>query len=257
MILLRYSFLIIVVSLLNINFSKAQVNTERMRLSSEDDGFSGDLNINLNLQSGNVEVLNAGGGFRLQYDKNVYTLFLISNFQFAKKNSSKFINRGFNHIRYNYSLSEKYKWELFTQYEFDEFTRLFRRNLIGSGIRILLNINKNFAFIFGSTVMFESERIDIKKGSNENKNVENFRWSNYFIYQWRAKNNTFIVNSLYVQPVIDAFDDIRILNEIELQSPITEKLSVSIIFNLRYDSFPPVGVKKTDLQIRNSFSFNF
>ena len=56
---------------------------------------------------------------------------------------------------------------------------------------------------------------------------------------------------------MDAFDDIRILNEMELQSPITEKLSVSIIFNLRYDSFPPAGVKKTDLQIRNSLSFIF
>lgn len=76
-----------------------QVNIEKNRNLGEDEKFAGSVDFNLQVKSGNVDVLDAGTGIGFQYDAGRNFLFLISNAQYATKNSNTFINRGFAHLR--------------------------------------------------------------------------------------------------------------------------------------------------------------
>jgi hypothetical protein len=62
------------------------------------------------------------------------------------------------------------------------------------------------------------------------------------------------INTVYLQPRLDDFGDTRILDDAALAFQITEGLTFSTAFNLRYDSRPPDGIGDLDLSLRNAIS---
>ncbi len=234
----------------------SQVNTEKMRVEKDDNGFTGRINISLKYRSGNVDLIDTGSGLRLQFKKNKHTSFVVNNIQFAENKSLKLINKGFSHIRYNYAISKDIRWEIFNQYEFNEFTRLFNRRLLGTGIRKNMISDTNINLVLGSSFMFEYEHLDLPGNSVHKRKSNDIRWSNYFITNWSNKNAA-LVNSVYFQPVVNSFDDYRILDEFELQTVIKGDFSLSLSISLRYDSKPPDNVKSTDLGIFNGLTYSF
>ncbi|MFC1563290.1 DUF481 domain-containing protein [candidate division KSB1 bacterium] len=256
---MRYLFRAVYISILLILplSVSAQVNTERMRLERVENGFSGRISINFSLKSGNVEVFETGSGLRLQLDADKQRAFVVGNLNFAKNRSVKLINRGFAHLRYNYLFRKSTRLEYFAQLEFNEFTRLFNRKLMGAGIKFDLYSGNDKGIYYGSSVMYESEHIDILKDSQDVSRTNRFRWSNYLVIKWDSGNGSALVNSIYIQPVFDEFNDIRILDEFDLQAGITSSLALVLSLRFRYDNLPPSGVKKADLEFMNSISYTF
>ena len=235
----------------------SQVNTEQMRSKSAEEGFSGYFDLNLRLKTGNIEIFDTGGGLRLEHQSGSYLTFLVTNIQYAAKKSDPFINRGFTHIRSNRTVSPRLKWEVYSQHEFNEFFRLFSRALLGTGGRFAIHESTRSAFYYGSSYMLEREHIDVIPGSKEKSKTWSHRWSNYIVMNWQASGEAALVNSLYIQPRFNGFDDVRILNEFELRTALTTRLSTTLQISIRYDSEPPVRVKNTDAEIRNSLRLVF
>ncbi|KAA3602134.1 MAG: DUF481 domain-containing protein, partial [Calditrichaeota bacterium] len=154
----------------------AQVNTEKLRKSAKGNGFGGDFETSLNLKNGNSEVLNLGLGFRVEFKKNKNLLFAVNDFEFEKSSGAKVVNKGFSHLRYNYTFNDFWTNEAFTQIEYNEFTRLDLRNLYGLGVRLNLFKNETIKQIFGTAYLFEIERL-----KDQNSKQMNHRSSNYFL----------------------------------------------------------------------------
>jgi len=249
--------IISIVVFVDITSLNAQVNTERMRIGSDHKGLSGFFDINLRVKSGNVEIFDTGSGLRLGYSGNRFMTFIVSNIQYATKKSKTFINRGFTHIRYNRNFHPRCTFEVFTQYEFNEFIRLLSRTLVGTGARIPLLKRDQFTLFYGSTYMHEWEHLNVRAGSGDIAKSSINRWSNYLVTNWQSKHDAAFVNTVYIQPRFDDFNDIRILNEMALQAKVSSWLSITLTFNLRFDSKPPSGVKKTDIELKNSLRLSF
>lgn len=235
----------------------AQVNTERMRIAGEKQGFSATVDVNVRVQSGNIEVFDTGSGLRLQYTNGGHLVFLVANVQYAAKHADPFINKGFGHLRYNYTVNERISWEALTQLEYNEFTRLFIRRLIGSGLRMKLVSVTGTEIFLGTTYLLEYEHIDVAQGMPDSPITTVHRWSNYFIIRHEFSDNASMVNSIYVQPRFDYVDDLRILDELDLQANLTRRLALSLSLGFRYDGKPPSAVKKTDFEVRNSLRILF
>jgi len=61
----------------------------------------------------------------------------------------------------------------------------------------------------------------------------------------------------YYQFDVERFSDYRLLAEARLQFKITENFAFNTSMNFRYDSEPPIAIKKHDLELSNGISISF
>lgn len=275
-----------------------QINTEKLRVGADQPGFGGHFDLTFALRNGNSDVLLLGTGFQIQhvilpesllqgdeptaaestsadsttddesptpaeveaarlvYEKQV--LFLISSFSFSEQNDERAVNSGFSHLRWGRNKGPRLGIEAFAQHQFNEFTNLDTRLLLGFGGRFtLLRKPRKEAFL-GSGYMYEFERLDVPVGGLDDRESRHHRWTNYFTFKTnRPDDRLLFVNTLYIQPRFDQLDDLRLLDEAELQIKITDRVSFGLSASLAHDSDPPVGIKKTDITIVNRFRVNF
>lgn len=240
------SFVLLLVQILS-----AQVNTEKLRKSAMTNGFSGDFGTSLNFKNGNSEVLNLGFGLRVEFKKSKNLLFTVNDFEFEESRGTKVVNKGFSHLRYNYILNDFWTSEAFTQIEYNEFTRLDLRNLYGLGVRLNFFKNKTVKLVFGTAYLFEIESL-----KDQNSKDKNHRSSNYFLTKVSFERFAFL-NTIYFQPNLNNFQDFRVLNESSLVFELSKSLSFKSSFKMRHDNEPPINVRKTDTEVKNSLIFEW
>lgn len=105
--------------------------------------------------------------------------------------------------------------------------------------------------------MYEFEDLDANEVKNHPATVNVVRWSNYLNVRLTLTESTNFINTVYVQPRVDAFGDVRVLDEAVLAVALTKHLTFTAGVNLRHDSRPPGDVKKTDLSMRNGLTVSF
>jgi putative salt-induced outer membrane protein YdiY len=65
------------------------------------------------------------------------------------------------------------------------------------------------------------------------------------------------VETLYVQPRLTRFADVRVLNETLLTVEPNKRFTFSIGFILTYDAEPPATVSRFDTQLRSGMGVKF
>lgn len=256
-------------------FAGAQVNTERLR-SWDVEGFSGNADLSLNLQSGNVSLLTVGSSVRLQYAtlheaerkdarrKGKDLIYLIGNLSFGEKGTVEdepretFVNNGFAHLRW----TRMWLWwvgtELFGQVQYNEFIRLSRRLLGGAGLRVAVVEHENAEVHVGSGYMLEYEALDIPEEDPHPSSTLFHRSTSYFSIKLYLKEPVVaLVNTAYVQPRFEDPSDYRLIDDAEISVSITDVFAVVWAFSLRYDSRPPLGVKKLDTAFTHNLRVAF
>ncbi len=233
-----------------------QVNIERQRRSLDSDGIAGEAAFSLMVNSGNSESVRGDAGSGLVIKSGPNLGFAILAFSLGEKSSQRFINKGMGHLRYNYIWGERSSWELFFQTEYNEFTLLKNRSLAGTGFRYDLVKTEKRAAVFGTGIMGEREALD--RGFNlRDQSGTNLRSSSYLTFSMVLGKTTEWGNVVYFQPSMDDFDDYRSLADSNLSFSVSGRFSFIVSMNLRYDSKPPEGIKKADLEIKNGMSVNF
>ena len=188
------------------------------------------------------------------------------SFQYVRgiQSDKVFINKGFVHLRHVHKLNRKvFKWELFVQKEFNDFILLLDRNLIGGGIRTTIVWNetgvkksKNYRFIrlyLGNGLMGEKETLDTSPVF-ETKII---RSTNYLSLRWQTAERVAMDIVSYFQFHLSNVNDYRVLFQGSFGFNITKSLVFRASLNLRYDSEPPLDVKKHDLELTNGIGFSF
>jgi len=254
----QWLFLFITINLLCANPVFAIVNMENLHLGTAPDGFSGQFDFAASGASGNSRKTVTSIGNRLQWRQDKTTAFLVLDYTYGKSLGKTDTNRGFLHARYLYDYHEHRTWEVFSQVQRNEFTRLSLRSLLGAGNRITLmrQADKKIALL-GTGLFFETEDLDEKAGTNDDTSINAWRANIYLILKYKLNNTLSFQNSAYYQPDIQDFSDFRFIEIATLKIKLTNKLSLKLNINIAHDGQPPQSVEKTDVNYTTGISYQF
>ena len=255
--------------------SHAQVNVEKLRSDTIEDGFSGSIGLNAAFTNGNIMFADFGTASHIEWKKEKDIVFYLFNSRFAAKRTqadlleepnvtlfdeeAHFANLMLQHVRYNRELADDWWWEVFAQYEFNQFLLLDRRLLTGTGPRLALMSGEKGGAWVGTSAMFEEERLNAENiAPKEAVQTIMLRASSYLTAtmksdQWKQ------TTTVYFQPRFDDFGDYRLVGEASIEFKLNKAVSFTIDGRYRHDSRPPetpvdaAPVLATDMSIKNGF----
>ena len=225
----------------------------QMQLAS---GFYNSINLDLTYRSGNSDLLTTRTRFRSDYLTKTYHGFVFGSLQQGRKDDVFFVNKGMAHARVIRSLMQHVLLESFVQKQFNESILLNDRNLAGGGVRFALHPpSSKFNLYLGIGAMWEHERINDKDIGEITTHA--IRSTNYI--NWTGQLDERITTSAtgYYQVHTRRLHDYRVLFEGSLTFQLTTKLAFPLRVNIRYDSEPPTGIRKHDVEIFNGLRYTF
>ena len=237
----------------------AQVNIftgETMRQMQLEPGWYNSINLDLTYRTGNTDLFTTRTRFRSDYLSKTYHGFIFGSLQQGRKSGDFFINKGMAHARIIRNLTQHVLFESFAQKQFNESILLSDRNLAGGGVRFALHPSSaKFNFYLGIGAMWEHERINDTDIGEITTHL--IRSTNYINWTGQLDERVTTGATGYYQFHTQRFEDFRILFEGSLTFRLTTKLAFPIRVNFRYDSEPPTGIRKHDVEIFNGLRYTF
>jgi hypothetical protein len=235
--------------------ASAQVNTENMLPSADTEGLELSFALTAGLNRGNSEFTSLGSNIRLDWqDSSTFTSFLVGNIDYKEGNDSKIAHKGFLHLRGIYNLWDWAAPEAFAQKQFNAFTNLIDRTLLGGGIRFIIMDSEgepdsvtHSDLMVGIGAMYENELL----GSPAGYRTEIPRSTNYINYKLRTPGGIGFSTVAYYQPSLTFTDDWRSMATASLTFPIIKGLSFIVNFDYSYDNEPPTDINKYDYELTN------
>jgi putative salt-induced outer membrane protein YdiY len=246
--------------------ANAQVNIDALRPEALRDGWQGSVEASFALSRGNIELVDVGGSARAVYQSLYaqseaekaakalswvhHSAVLSVSGRFATRSGEAFVSQGLAYARWNAMWHRRVGTDLFAQYQFNEFLRLKGRVMGGAGGRFELVHTEPLLLWAGAAYLLEYERIDVDPGAVDPPETITHRLTAYLAARVATFGGRLLAqNVVYVQPRIDAPNDLRVLDELEVQAKATDAFSLGITASLLHDSEPPVGVRDTDLRL--------
>ncbi len=209
------------------------------------------------VRSGNTRLVSLSASGLCEVRRGRHLFFLLARGDFAERSGDPFVSKDLEHLRYRITLTGPFEAETFVQHDRDDFRRLALRVLVGAGPRLHLKPFGGFDAAVGTAVMLEHERLgggDTPDAGEENDDV---RLSTYLFLSTEVGPRLKLGDTIYVQPRIDHFSDVRVFNELALVARATEHFSVKLTFTSGYDSAPPEGVIPLDTTLKGAIQANF
>lgn len=239
----------------------AQVNTERLRVFGDKEGWHHGLQATFAYASGNSNYARISGTWRTDFEQKPRELLFIANVERGVSNEKRYLNKGFGHLRALYRIMEPLKAEIFLQKEYNEFTRLQDRQLAGGGLRWKLVTRSplsktkpsGFWAYAGLGGMYEIERIKDDPAAT----TRLFRSTNYLTLYLDLGTQVSLNTVGYFQFAPKHAHDFRILAENNLTINLTKKIALTSGLAFRYDHQPPENVKSHDFSVTQGFRLAF
>lgn len=269
---MRWAGAFIVVALLFVaRASAAQVNAETLKPSVLKPGWSGGVDGSFAVSRGNIELLDVGGAAKVQFQTLhppgrapgpmrwlSQRTFLTASGRFAERNGAPFVSQAFLFGRWTAMWHPRVGHDLFVQYQFNEFLRLRRRSVIGAGLRVEIVHEPVFTLSAGAGYMLEVEKIDVAPGASDASTAVAHRLASSITARLALFAGGLLVqDTLFFQPRFDAWDDVRVLNDLEIMAKVTDLLSLGTTISILYDSAPPTAVVPTDLRMTSTVRLSF
>lgn len=238
-----------------------QVNVETLRGDLRKTPATAQVEGTFTGRVGNTQGIVAGGsanGAAKWGDRGHQRFYASTSADYTRFDAETRVSKSFVHLRYNYVLVEDWLLgEIFLQQQHDKFQRLLVRELAGVGPRFVFADDESLRFAFGTSWMFEYERIAVAAGAPDEPFVFANRWNNYLSAMVKPDDRVRAIGTVYVQPRFDHFSDLRMLFEAAVTTDVTKVFGLKVIGTVRYDSQPPTEVKRTDIEVKNAFVIKF
>lgn len=233
--------------------SQTIVNTEKL-FQEDSSKFKFASELTGSLTSGNASVFLFGYSANAAYHSGKNELMLLTGGVYLNENDEIISNSHFGQLRYTYLRSRWFNPYVFYQLQSNEILLLQRRQLAGIGNKMnLFKINRKDSLeLFSSKlslgVMLEEEVL-AKSQLPPGERLRTLfpRASVNWVFVLTVNNVLSVINTTYYQPYFADFLDFRLLNETNFIFAVTDKLSFSMDFEIRYDSKPPSTLKNTDI----------
>lgn len=234
--------------------SQEVFNIEALR-EVTDAKWTGSIGIDIGLIKNINNIFWFSNNAHIQYKDSTNYWLLYSDLNFQKLEGNSFVNKGVQHLRYNYKISERTKLEFFVQSQYDAISEIDFRGLIGAGPRFKLSNNDKYCRIYlGTLIMYEYEK---NPGVDAEIIEKNIRGSSYLTFSFYPTDAISIISTTYYQPKLKSFGDYRLSNATSLRFKIIEKLSYTTNFNYSFDAYPVVGIPKSQYELTNGISYDF
>jgi hypothetical protein len=255
---LKMKKILLLLLLLSPSVSIAQVNIETIRSDADSkDFFFGQVKGGLELQRGNVEITSYGLELISHLKTIEQHLFLKLSTSQGEQGDTKFKNESFGHLRWTF-MPWPVGFEVFTQFQHDEFKSLRLRQLNGVGLRLevfRIKDDSTFVMSLGSGAMTDYELL-----TNGNEDIS-IRSTTYLSVakSFDKKKKNLILLTLYYQPLFANPKDYRINIEANLNTILISSWNISISnsVNFLYDTNPPDDVLTNDLIVKTSLVYNW
>ncbi|TNE79610.1 MAG: DUF481 domain-containing protein [Bacteroidetes bacterium] len=229
------------------------VNTERLRLNADSNGWFGDADLAFSFIKVNNPLFRMVMNGQTVFRQDHHQVFFVGNMQLIKSPGQSFANSGFFHTRYQNPADKRLMFEAFHQAQYNRLLKVKFRNLLGAGGRLELldtaNTNKLF---LGATLMHEYEVLD-----GEEKDNNDLRWSYYIAHRVKLFDRMAWNGTMYYQPLLGIAADYRLSLENAILVDITSQIQFKFDIQLFYDSRPPVGVTKDTYAVTNGIRYKF
>jgi hypothetical protein len=170
----------------------------------------------------------------------------------------RFASAGLLHLRRTYWLSERVAPEWFGQLNYDRPLLLDFRALAGVGVRLRFSSGAWGAAGAGASLMYEEERLDLPATAVHPEKTETVRSSTFLTLRLVAGESLVVSSTAYGQPALaDVLGDVRLLENLRLSASITDRMTLTVAFDLRYDSGPPDRIASLDTRLRTGVTFSY
>jgi len=228
------------------------VNVQAMFDEKAPPGPSAAVDLGTDWRTGSTNLFTVRGALLGQWRTETHTWLGAIRGEYAFASGERIVSKVMEHLRYRYRFTERFSGETFLQHEYDEFRRLQFRALLGAGPRLTLLSEDDAALVLGVAVMLDHERLRRDGEADAGMRITDPRLSSYLLARVKLMENIHLVETVYAQPRLTGPSDIRLLNDTTFQVTPNERVTVSLGFNLTFDSAPPATVSKLDTQLRTS-----
>jgi hypothetical protein len=218
--------------------------------SSRKEGLIGShfqINIGLNGSSGTVDRTNYSLEGRVDVNSDKWQRFGILSYKREEKDDSITSNNTFLHLRGVREISPLLAVEGFIQLSEKPLQKIKRRELIGAGIRL----SPYKSIKVGLGVFNEDEERVLSKSR------ETVRINSYITNSFNISESASFESTLYIQPDIEDFSELRSYLVLGLRLKISERFSSIITYENTHDSSPPPLTDKSNSFYGVKFSFEY
>jgi hypothetical protein len=235
---MKYVILIVFLPIFPYRLFSQIINIEDKRLGFEEEGWKGNIDLNIRFTSNVTSIWQITNRVGIQYKHKRNTHLILSDLNIVRTPNQDYINYGYLHYRYSYILQENPNIYLegFTQTQYNTVQKIKSRTLVGGGLKFKILGNDSINLNTGWTFFYEYEEVTTPEFSSVVRN------SNFVSFNWSISKAWDLKTIIYYQPDIADFRDFRITNETSVSHRITEHISVVGNLSFLYDSRPPAGV---------------
>jgi hypothetical protein len=214
------------------------VNIEKERIKAHDSaGIEGQMNLSVQLNENKGLVFFSEINPHLQYKRAKHLLLFVGHWDYTYA-AKKVLNHGaFAHLRYNYALFKRIKWELFQQIQYNKIWNMPFRYLSGTGPRFKLLDWPNTKLYAGPLYIFEWQRVGAY-GSD----LFTHRLSSYISWNAQYKDLYRFSGTFYYQPNWINWRDTRFSTLVELQFKLNRQFSFDHRFTWIHDATGVVDI---------------
>ena len=227
--------------------------------------FFGDVAVGFSIDKKTETIYSLGADADLAYRFARNLAILAGAFEVLQTRDERLLNGGFVHHRYRFLYNKVVSPEIFGQYQYDNVRGLKERFLAGAGPRFRLQKDSLGSLYLGTGLMYEYEQwnhtaVDDELGIPDDREVINrfIKFTSYLSFTRQLGSKIALNTIIYYQARPDSYyDEPRLAGDAELKLKLTELLALSIVYNIIYDSNPPVPIEKVYYSLENKLSFQF
>jgi len=236
----------------------AQVDIESLRHDDAPDGVSGSLGGDLTLTTGNVDFVQVALNGRLNWLRGDATTLAIGEGGLGFLGGDRFSSSGLFHLRRTHWVGDWIAPEWYGQINYDRPQLLDFRALAGAGVRLQFARGARGAVGAGVSLMLEHERLDLPDSALHDDRTRTLRNSSFLTLRFVGGENLVISSTAYIQPALnDVFGDMRVLENLRVAASLSDRLALTVTFDLRYDSDAPDGIAALDSRLKTGVTFTY
>jgi hypothetical protein len=233
-----------------------QVDVQPLSREEPPEGLSGSLTANLTAQTGNTDFVQLGLSGRVFRVRGPVTTMMVGNGGLGFLGRSRFASSGLFHYRRTHR-TWSWVWpEWYAQMNYDRAQLLKFRTVAGAGVRTPVSEGRWGEVGAGVSLMLEDERLDLPDTASHARKTTALRVSALGSVRLVA-SQLVVTSTTYVQPRLDEPGDVRVLQSLSLATPVTDRVAITVSFDMRYDSRPPDGLAALDARLRTGVTFAY
>lgn len=233
------------------------LNTERFQLG-EVQGPHLTTSLSVAGRSGNSEIFIADASGIAGLYSPQHWLRMIYGGTYLADGDRSLLDSRFLQLRYSWMPTERLQTFHFVQVQQNESLRLRSRWLVGSGVQRDIVRGERTSFSLGTGAMLEWERLDPDEIHPDDPTArDTVRMANLCVLRHETRNGVRILNITYFQPRFDDLGDFRVLNDLGITVPVTDKVRLTLSGEWRRDNRPPAALERDDLSFKMGIALDF